>query len=113
MAPWPSFTISAWYRAWCGPRRSASPPTRFSGSSLTIRCPRAKLSTRSPDQAGPILHSVFGLTFPLFLQPRHDLDEGAGPMAVVELRLEDTVPSVLASPGRARHAENLGAPGET
>src|ERR1700730_18514665 len=38
-----SFTISASYRAWCGPWRSASPPTRSLASSPTTRSPRAHL----------------------------------------------------------------------
>ena len=46
---------------------------------------------------------------PMLLQPRHDLDEVAGPVAVVELPLEDVVPGVAAGAGRARQAEDVGA----
>src|SRR3954451_17408032 len=35
----------------------------------------------------------------MFVQPRHDLDEIAGPGAVVELGAKDAVPAVAASAG--------------
>ena len=45
----------------------------------------------------------------MLLQARHDLDEIAGTVAVVELPLEDVVPRILAGAGRARQAEDVGA----
>ena len=48
---------------------------------------------------------------PRLFQARHDIDEIAGPMAAVELPLEDAVPRVLAGSRRARQAENIGAVG--
>src|SRR6185295_3698443 len=45
----------------------------------------------------------------MFLQPRHDLDEIAGTVAVVELPLEDLAPRILAGARRPRQAEDVGA----
>ena len=46
---------------------------------------------------------------PMLLQPRHDLDEVAGPVAMSSGG-EDAVPGVAAGPGRARQREKVGAP---
>src|SRR3981189_277785 len=43
----------------------------------------------------------------MFIQPRHDLDEIAGPRAVVELGAKDAVPAVAAGAGRTRQAEDI------
>jgi hypothetical protein len=45
----------------------------------------------------------------MLLQPRHDLDEIAGAVAVVELPLEDVVPCILTGARRPRQAEDVGA----
>ena len=42
-------------------------------------------------------------------QPRHDLDEIAGPVADVELPFEDAVPAILHRAGRAGQGEEIGA----
>ena len=42
----------------------------------------------------------------MLVEPRHDLDEIAGPVAVIELVHEDLVPGVAAGAGRARQAED-------
>ena len=44
----------------------------------------------------------------MLIQPRHDLDEIAGPRAVIELRGQDAVPAVAAGAGRSRQAEDEG-----
>ena len=49
--------------------------------------------------------SGLGLRPRLSLEVRHDFDETAGAMAVVELQFEDAVPAVLAGPRRSRQAE--------
>src|SRR5207248_9951566 len=49
----------------------------------------------------------------MFIQPRHDLDEVAGPRAVVELRGQNAVPAVTAGAGRTRQAENKSGAGDT
>ena len=43
----------------------------------------------------------------MLVEPRHDLDEIAGPVAVIELVHQDLVPGVPAGAGRARQAENI------
>ena len=48
----------------------------------------------------------------VFLEPRHQLDEIARPVADVELVDQDFVPSVLAGAGRARQREEVGAVGD-
>src|SRR5579872_465141 len=48
----------------------------------------------------------------VLVEPRHDLDEIAGPVAVVELVHENFVPGVLAGAGRTRQAENIGRIGD-
>ena len=40
----------------------------------------------------------------VFVEPGHDLDEIAGPRAVVELRGQNAVPAVAAGAGRAKQA---------
>src|SRR5262249_52702270 len=47
----------------------------------------------------------------VIVKPRHDLDEIAGPVAVVELMHQDLVPGVAAGTGRAWQAEHIGAAG--
>src|SRR5438105_232602 len=44
----------------------------------------------------------------MLVQARHDLDEVAGHVAIIELRLEDAVPGVLAGAGRAWQHEDEG-----
>src|SRR4029079_12394635 len=44
-------------------------------------------------------------------QARHDINEIAGPMAAVELPLEDAVPRILAGSWRPRQTEYVGAVG--
>ena len=48
----------------------------------------------------------------MLVEPRHDLDEVAGPVAVVELVHEDLVPGIAAGAGRARQAEDIGRAGD-
>src|ERR1700740_3489452 len=48
----------------------------------------------------------------VFFQPRHDLDEVAGSVAVIELPLENAVPGVPAAARRPRQAKNVGALGD-
>src|SRR5688572_25599810 len=48
----------------------------------------------------------------MLLQTRHQLDEVAGPEAVVELMDEDVVPGVLAGAWRSRQREQIGAAGD-
>src|SRR5260370_17563539 len=47
----------------------------------------------------------------MLVQPRHDLDEIAGPRAVIELCGEDAVPAVTAGAWRTRQAEDEGRAG--
>src|SRR5262245_35068911 len=44
----------------------------------------------------------------VLVEPRHDLDEIAGPRPIVELGGEDAVPAVAAGARRARQAEDVG-----
>src|SRR3546814_12209934 len=48
----------------------------------------------------------------VFLQARHELDEVARPMAVVERELQDVLPAVLSGPGRRGQREEVGAAGD-
>ena len=48
----------------------------------------------------------------MFIEPRHDLDEIAGPGPVIELGGEDAVPSVAAGARRSRQAEDIGGAGD-
>src|SRR5579863_3549048 len=48
----------------------------------------------------------------MLLQPRHELDEVARPVAVVELMDEDSLPAVAAGAGRAGEGEEVGAAGD-
>jgi hypothetical protein len=41
----------------------------------------------------------------MLVEPRHDLDEIAGPRPVVELRRQDAVPAVAAGAGAASETE--------
>src|SRR5579864_8096406 len=51
--------------------------------------------------------------FQMFLEPRHQLDEVARPVPVVELVLDDVVPTIAAGAGRAGQGEEIGAAGDT
>ena len=44
----------------------------------------------------------------MFFQSRHDLDEIAWTVSVVELPLEDAIPGILASARRTRDAKDVG-----
>src|SRR6478672_3896107 len=46
----------------------------------------------------------------MLVEPRHDLDEIAGPRAVIELRAQNAVPAVAAGAGRTGQAEDEGRP---
>src|SRR5882672_6392076 len=48
----------------------------------------------------------------MLLQPRHQLDQVAGPEAAVELPFENIVPAVAAGAGRAGQGEEIGAAGD-
>src|SRR5215472_17486996 len=48
----------------------------------------------------------------MFVKSRHDLDEVAGPVAVVELVHQDFVPGIAAGAGGARQAKNVSAVGK-
>src|SRR3984893_10732486 len=48
----------------------------------------------------------------VLVEPRHDLDEIARPVAVIELVHQNLVPGVLAGAGRARQAEDIGRAGD-
>lgn len=45
----------------------------------------------------------------MFLQPRHDLDEVARAVAIIELPFENAMPGVLACAGRSGQAEDVGS----
>src|SRR5580693_4516227 len=47
----------------------------------------------------------------MLVQPRHDLDEIAGPRAVIELARQNAVPAVAAGAGRTGQAEDEGRTG--
>src|ERR1700761_6887842 len=53
-----------------------------------------------------------GRLLQMFLQPRHELNEVAGTMPVVELVLDDVVPAVAARARRAGQGEEIGAAGD-
>src|SRR5438874_11233281 len=69
---------------------------------LALRAPRAIANSTE-------LHRrAFGLgPAQMLVEPRHDLDEIAGPISIVELVDEAFVPGILAGAGRARQAEKL------
>src|SRR5919197_1777177 len=46
-------------------------------------------------------------------EARHDFNEVAGSVAIVELPLQNAVPGILASPWRAWQAKDVGAVGQT
>src|SRR5580698_172151 len=48
----------------------------------------------------------------MLVEPRHDLDEIAWPVTVIELMHQNLVPGVLAGAGRARQAEDIGRAGD-
>ena len=53
-----------------------------------------------------------GSAFQVLVEARHDLDEVARPIAIVELVDEDVVPAVAARAGRAGQGEDIGAAGD-
>src|SRR5580704_14039918 len=48
----------------------------------------------------------------VLVEPRHDLDEIARPVTVIELVHQNLVPGVLAGAGRTRQAEDIGRAGD-
>ena len=50
--------------------------------------------------------------FRVLLQPRHQLDQVAGPVPGIELEQQDVVPGILAGAGAARQGEQIGAVGD-
>ena len=48
----------------------------------------------------------------MLVETRHDLDEVARPMAIIELVHQNFVPGILAGAGRARQAEDIGPVGD-
>src|SRR3569833_3481616 len=65
-------------------------------------CPSASNSRASHSRALRLLPAQ------MLVEARHDLDEIAGPCAVVELRRQDAVPAVATGAGRSRQAEDVG-----
>src|SRR5262245_28713308 len=49
----------------------------------------------------------------MLVKPRHEFDEVARPVTIVELVHQDLVPGVTARAGRARQTENVGGTGDT
>src|SRR5579864_7390335 len=48
----------------------------------------------------------------MLLEARHELDQIAGAVAIVELMPDDVLPAVAAGAGRARKREEIGAAGD-
>src|ERR1700723_2885167 len=48
----------------------------------------------------------------MLIEPRHDLDEVTGSIAVIELMDQNLVPGVTAGAGRTRQAEDVGGAGD-
>ncbi len=72
-------------------------------------CPRVRGNERSvPASAGM---SGSGLRFDVLLQPRHQLDEVAGPVPAIELPQQNIVPGFLHRTRTARQGEQVGAAG--
>ena len=88
-------------------------PARVPVSGQLLSACGTKRTSPSP----PKSHSRALAPLRLFLlalrQPRHDLDEGAGAVAVVQLEFEDAFPGVLAGARRARQRKDQRAFGET
>lgn len=87
--------------------------TRKTAATLVGRLPLAAIFTQAwhfTPAAPGLGRSTVGINLgpPVFPQPWHDFNEVAGAVAVVELPLEDATPGVLASPGRAGQAEDVG-----
>ncbi len=83
------------------------------GASRCVACPRASTALNWADTfaaCDPIRPDRRAPT-QVFIEARHDLDEVAGAMAVVELRVQDPVPGVAAGSGRARQHEDVGGVG--
>src|SRR6266702_6443540 len=49
----------------------------------------------------------------MFVQTRHDLDEVAGPRAIIKLGCENAVPAVATGAGRSRQTEDKRSPRDT
>src|SRR3989475_5273998 len=88
----------------------SDPSVSTVGAIDSARCKTAEQIKASKDAA---LHRrAFGFgAAQMLVETRHDLDEIAGTVTVVELVQKDLVPRVAAGAGRARQAEDVGAAG--
>src|SRR4029453_12172311 len=94
-----------------GPR-NARPDDRLSGEPgiSMLQIPGSRLR-RAPEMT--LSRRPLGLLGALVLvQPRHDLDEVAGPRPVIELGREDAVPRIAAGARGSRQAEDKGGAGD-
>ena len=94
-------------RPWCSGSSSSSLANWLS------RCSRAPMRSSSslPSSAGARASERGARSAARLFQARHDIDEIAGPVAAVELPLENAVPRVLAGSWRPRQTEDIGAVG--
>ncbi len=78
-----------------------------------VAAPAAKSSRRRDHASTQAVHERrddrASLPPQVLVEARQDLDEVAGPVAVVELRRQDLVPGVAAGAGAARQREEVGA----
>src|ERR1044072_5939111 len=107
----PSLTLSATLEGRVSFTRQPSamsiPPTIFAASASVLSDSSRLAHELQRDAASLRLGFLL-----LLLQPRHDLDEGAGTVAIVQLILEDSVPGIFARARRARYAEDIGSFGK-
>ncbi len=101
---------------WRSARRPGRGARVSSWSSLAnwlSRCSRAPMRSSSslPSSAAARASERGARSAARLFQARHDIDEIAGPVAAVELPLENAVPRVLAGSWRPRQTEDVGAVG--
>src|SRR5579883_3481876 len=91
----------------CAGRANTRSPIRWRDCRATCRSRDSRrwtISTTSP----PIgAGSIAGSGLEMLLEPRHQLDEIAGAVAIVELVLDDVFPAVAAGAGRAGKREEI------
>src|SRR5580704_17143732 len=82
-------------------------PIRFASRANSIEMPATSAGMTALNRRALRLRPA-----QVLVEPRHDLDEVARPVAIIELVQQDLVPGVLAGAGRARQTEDVGRVGD-
>src|SRR6266700_6905744 len=88
---------------------------RFRGDATQPARVRALLSRSSPGwpafagHDSSLTKAASASATAVFFQPRHDLDEVAGLMTVIELLFQDSVPAIFDRTGRSGKRKQIGA----